>query len=74
MHNFCLMFCVSFWGWGLSTTFLPQGSEFRTFFVPGGSIRPFKSWPGGGGGGEMVRLGFDSYIMHTMTTHSFSIT
>ena len=30
-------------GWGFSTSFLPQESEFRTFFVPRGSgIFPFE--------------------------------
>ena len=42
-------------GWGFSAIFLPHGSWFRTFFVPGGGeFTLSKKFPGG-----MVRLGID---------------
>ena len=68
-HNFYLMFCGFFAGflkritrgWDFSTILLPQGLEFRTFFVPGGEggNLPFQKNPGG-----MVRLGIDWYLKH----------
>ena len=47
-------------GWDFSTIFLPQGSGFRTFLVPGEwGIRLSKKISRGFAGVGMVRLGID---------------
>ena len=50
-------------GWGFSTSFLPQGLVFCTFFVPGGwGIRPFKkNSPRGLSGLELT----DTLVLNT---------
>ena len=48
-------------GWGFRMIFLPQGSGFRTFFVPGVGNSPFQRnspgvCPGGGVGWSGLEL------------------
>ena len=85
-HNFCLMFFGLFAGflkitapgWGFSTIFLPQGSGFCTFFVPGCKEFALSKnspavCPGGGGRGKRSGLELLIHNMSLMISRSLSL-